>query len=261
MRLLVAFQTSDGSDFPTLAALKGLRSTQILEPGPQFGGFKWYLEEPVLAEDHAIFFNGVGFIPLWALYREKLTPECRELLARMMKDMLVYAKRVVDERKPYFPNEYLGYLLCAWFPAAWFGSPADAEEIAEILEQTADDWLKDGWGWGEHLSNIYGNVLLDELSLLLLFGDTLPASVRAKLLRLFHDLLRLEDHFEGGFPLMPSAEHNRWGLSWQSFPACFWHVNGAWGYTQWETVENGVRRCHPAEEIDPLSEIPLLRRA
>lgn len=41
------------------------------------------------------------------------------------------------------------------------------------------------------------------------------------------------------FPVMPSAEHHDWGLSWQSMPVAFWHQAGDWGYLQW-LVENAV---------------------
>ena len=51
------------------------------------------------------------------------------------------------------------------------------------------------------------------------------------------------------FPLMPTAEHSTWGLSWQCFPVALWSPSGVWGFFQWETVENGRRHSHPAREM------------
>lgn len=53
------------------------------------------------------------------------------------------------------------------------------------------------------------------------------------------------------FPIMPSAEHSSWGLSWQCFPVAFSRVESDWGFLQWETVENGVRRAQPANGGPP----------
>lgn len=48
------------------------------------------------------------------------------------------------------------------------------------------------------------------------------------------------------YPIMPDTEHPDWGLSWQSMPICYWNRNGDWAFLQWEAVENGTPRAHPA---------------
>ncbi|MCC6579353.1 MAG: hypothetical protein IT440_02865 [Phycisphaeraceae bacterium] len=48
------------------------------------------------------------------------------------------------------------------------------------------------------------------------------------------------------FPVMPEAEAQGWGLSWQSMPVAFWRNEGDWGYWQWATVEEGRLSAHPA---------------
>jgi hypothetical protein len=48
------------------------------------------------------------------------------------------------------------------------------------------------------------------------------------------------------FPVMPSAEHHEWGLSWQSMPVAYWQEAGDWGYFQW-LVENAAGLvAHPS---------------
>lgn len=229
-----------------------------------------------------------------------------------------------------------------------------AEEIEAHLGDAADVWQAQAWGWGEHLSEIYARIILDELLLLLLCDRELPDALRRKCQSLLDDLVWCEDAFAGGprvpairsyafasvpaatawrdwiqplpqdatfapsrasgerlatcctpfltasgrfwyplghvfhslgaaellprrrpvcgsfhvpcaghsaafvniqheirlgscerFPLMPSAEHATWGLSWQSFPVAIW-AEDLWGFLQWGTLEAGTRRLHPA---------------
>jgi hypothetical protein len=48
------------------------------------------------------------------------------------------------------------------------------------------------------------------------------------------------------FPIMPSAEHHDWGLSWQSMPVAFWQQSGAWAYLQWAITNPQGPIGHPA---------------
>jgi hypothetical protein len=200
--------------------------------------------------------------------------------------------------------------------------------------EAADYWRGNGWGWGEHMSDTYSWVCLQELSLLLLFARRLPEAVREAYRGLLADLLAIEDAFDGGvrvpairsyafakspqhvnyrdrvrpwdgtgpaadrgpalenlfaahgwhdlappraparrsvtvpcfggavavahnepdirlgsvsrYPVMPMAEHDTWGLCWQSFPVCFWRPGGDWGFLQWEVEAEGRTGAHPS---------------
>ncbi|MBI3986219.1 MAG: hypothetical protein HY343_04840 [Lentisphaerae bacterium] len=48
------------------------------------------------------------------------------------------------------------------------------------------------------------------------------------------------------YPIMEGIDQSQWGLAWQSFPFCFWHRRGDWGFLQWEVEEEGRVRAHPA---------------
>jgi len=400
MRLLVAAQAGCLDLVDVNAALKGLLRTQIRDEGHNRGRFLWYLEEKSPADDHAIFFNGMSLSALWSVGRDELGDEAQDLLADLLREMRFYAMRRVRARGIHYPNEFLGYVLCAWFPSELLGIGDDRDELVEVMGQAADFWMEHGWGWGEHLSDIYSNILHDELSLLLLLSKELPEELRKKLVELLRELLTIEDQFRGGprvpairsyaflesptyrsyrdhirplpedatfrksrssgsrldtcnapyetesggtwlplahalhalgwhemaasllvvppsparavpragcpdgevgavarteappvfgpgaqtrreggttsdafrdieircfqgaravahvrenvrlgslsrFPLMPTAEHATWGLSWQCFPVALWRP-GSWGYFQWEALEDGGLRSHPA---------------
>lgn len=48
------------------------------------------------------------------------------------------------------------------------------------------------------------------------------------------------------WPILPGAEHQGWGLSWQTFPAAFWRPAGDWGFLRFTTRVGEDLRAHPA---------------
>jgi hypothetical protein len=48
------------------------------------------------------------------------------------------------------------------------------------------------------------------------------------------------------WPLLPGAENQRWGLSWQTFPAAYWRPGGEWGFLRCTTRRDQDVRAHPA---------------
>lgn len=48
------------------------------------------------------------------------------------------------------------------------------------------------------------------------------------------------------WPLVPDTEHQRWGLSWQTFPAALWRPAGDWGFLRFTTRRGDDMRAHPA---------------
>ena len=60
----------------------------------------------------------------------------------------------------------------------------------------------------------------------------------------------IEDNIRLGsmsnYPIMDGIEHLTWGLSWQCYPVTLWKPQGDWAFLQWQTVEDGQVRAHPA---------------
>ncbi len=50
------------------------------------------------------------------------------------------------------------------------------------------------------------------------------------------------------WPILPGAEHQGWGLSWQTFPAAFWRPGGDWGFLRFTVRTGDDLRAHPALE-------------
>jgi len=336
-RLLTAAQIGALAQVPALAILSALRRMQVEEAGDRQGCFTWYWEESAPVDTNAAFFTGQSLIVLHRCYTEQLDAPCRVLLEEMLAGLRRWFRKCLDERMFYYPNKFLGDLICGWLLHEESDDATTLEAFAGVMHEAAEYWHTHGWGWGEHMSDCYAQVCLDELSLLLLLARCLPVPLREQYHGLFRELLAIEDQFNdtprvpalrsyaftaspthrnyretiaplpatlalselsnqprlgpiflelgwerlaspraprqsevtipcfggsvarahceddislGGisrFPLMLSADHPTWGLSWQCFPVAFWRAAGDWGFLQWSVSEEGVTRCHPAE--------------
>ncbi len=204
MKLLICAQRNDFTGVNAMRVLEGLRKTQFVGNSPNQGGFRWYIEETDLQDDHAVFFNGMSLLVLWAGHSDAFNTAERLLMRDILCDAGQFCLQRMRQDRVYYPNEYLGYAVCAYLAAEFFDDASSSlPEIIERLETSMDYWLANGWGWGEHLSNIYGRVCLDELSILLLFAEKLPDVLHAKAKQLFIDLHRLETEFHNG-PRVPT---------------------------------------------------------
>lgn len=337
-RLLVAAQAGQLSQVDVCKVLTAIREAQTTGTGPFRGVPRWFFEEPYLSDSNAAFFTGMGLLVLWQAHREQLDEECRTLLHDIFSELAHWFRRALDEKAYYYPNKYLGDLVCGWLLAEILDAPD--EEVAAwraVMLEAATYWHEQHWGWGEHLSDIYARVILDQLSVLLLLSERLPTDVRAAYQELFDEMLAIEDAYADGpriptfrsyaflrspefrhyrsriaplesdlgalitdagneapvgatlhargwhtlapppaprkinvqvpcfdgvvgqahvledirlgsasrVPLMPSAEHIVWGMSWMCFPVAFWRPAGDWGFLQWATVEDGHDHSHP----------------
>ncbi|MBN1864400.1 MAG: hypothetical protein JW808_05830 [Victivallales bacterium] len=335
-RLLLAAQLNQLAAVNTASILRALRGLQV-QSGERRGCMRWYLEEPGPVDTNAAFFAAFGLIPLRMCHGGELDTPSRETLDAILRDLRVWFDREAESRTFHYPNKFLGDVVCAWLLGEIEGAHSPA--LAGIMADAARYWHRHGWGWGEHMSDVYSRVCLDELSLLLLFSRHLPAELRVLYTGLLGELLAIDDAYGEGprvpairtydflnrpsripyrslirpattpstltmvqnmpllgslfhehgwerlapptaemrrgslcipcfgdthadawlapdirvggmrrYPLMASADHPAWGLSWQSMPAAFWSPDGVWGFWQWETAENGVVRAHPATD-------------
>ncbi len=198
-RLVIAAQLHalDKLPAPVARILAAIRRLQCLDGSPQHGCFKWFAEEPHPVDTNAAFFIGLNLIVLSAAYREQLPPPALAELDAMLGDLFFWFERESQTGALWYPNKYLGDLVCAWLLHEQVeDGPSDARLLA-AMESAADYWSAHHWGWGEHLSDCYTGVLFNELSALLLLSRRLPESVRAHYTRLLRELLAIEDAYGG----------------------------------------------------------------
>ena len=200
-RLLAAGLDGQLANLPVGRVLAALESMQDVA-GPRTGCFRWYHEDREVTDTNAAFFIGLPLIALRAEFAADLAAADRAVLDRMLNRLRTWCDREVASPVPRYPNKYLGDLVCAWLLAEQCGVSAPAELPARMLD-AARYWREQEWGWGEHLSDIYACICLDELSMLLLLSKRLPPDVRTAYEQLRDELLHIDDLYAGG-PRVPA---------------------------------------------------------
>ncbi|RRJ94335.1 hypothetical protein Ga0100231_008160 [Opitutaceae bacterium TAV4] len=198
-RLVIGAQLHaiDQLPVPVARILAGIRRLQWLDGSPQHGCFKWYAEEPHPVDTNAAFFIGLNLIILSAAYRGQLDTAALAELDAMLGDLFFWFERESLTEALWYPNKYLGDLVCAWLLHEQIENGQSDTRLLAAMESAADYWRTNHWGWGEHLSDGYTGILFNELSALLLLARRLPESVRTDYTRLLRELLAIEDAYGG----------------------------------------------------------------
>lgn len=202
-RLLNAARDGKMETVPALRVLKTIRSMQCLKKDDKYGCFRWYWEEPEVADTNAAFFVGIPLILLDRVYLDRLDPASRAQLKAILKDLKVWFDKEAATLTTIYPNKYMGDLVCDWLLNEALDITAGREKLEDIMRRAASDWREKHWGWGEHMSDGYAVVLMDELSMLLLVSKKLPADIRKDYQGLLNELLAIEDAY-GNRPRVPA---------------------------------------------------------
>ena len=187
------------------AVLQALRQMQVTDGGNRHGCLKWYWEEPRPVDTNAAFFTGLNLIVLRLGFPDQLAqwaPETRETLDAILADLSVWFDQTLERPSRYYPNKYMGDLVCRWLLIEALEQTADRPRVSREMLASAQYWQEENWGWGEHMSNIYATVLLDQISMLLQLSRDLPDTVRREYTKLRDELLAIEDAYGQG-PRVP----------------------------------------------------------
>ncbi len=183
--------------------LEGLASLQDRDEESEFFGcFRWYHEEPHIYDTNAAFFIGLNLIVLQKGYYEGLSERDSKCLRGMFEALDVWFDRQVAHATAFYPNKFLGDLVCSWLLKEILQREPGAK-LLSVMQESGEYWKTSPWGWGEHLSDPYSTIMLNELSCLLLIARQLPEDLRRLYTDLFHDLLAIDDAYTGG-PRVPA---------------------------------------------------------
>lgn len=232
-RIVLAAQLDQLDTFPLREVLQGLARMQDNAPeSPTFGCFRWYAEDTHCHDTNAAFFVGLNLLVLNAGYRRQLgSSECG-LLDKMFVGLDHWFDRSVQHAQFFYPNKFLGDLVCSWLLKEHLGTEGAACELKTAMAKSADYWAQSPWGWGEHLSDLYATIMLDELSALLLFAHRLPEALRKACQQLFENLLEIEDAYDGG-PRVPAIRS-------YAFNAAIDHRNYRASIRPWKTASEAL---------------------
>ncbi|WPJ96109.1 hypothetical protein SH580_00150 [Coraliomargarita algicola] len=183
--------------------LKALRELQVTDGSARHGCMQTYYEEDRPVDTNASFFIGLQLIALERTASQRLEPEAQVLLKDILADLAVWFRHEAKQRSYYYPNKYMGDLVCAWLlQEDVSATDADARQLLDIMEEAARYWADENWGWGEHMSDNYGPLLVEQLSTLLLFQRHLPDEVYAMYKQLFDELNTIAYMYRDG-PRVP----------------------------------------------------------
>lgn len=183
--------------------IKALRKLQCRDGSDRHGSFRWYSEETWVEDTNAAFFIGMPLIALDITAGHLLEPEAKAVLNDIFSDLGIWFEKSIEKRVFFYPNKYMGDIACAWLLQERVSlNEASLGKLKAAMREAADYWENQHWGWGEHMSDIYGGVLIDQLSMLLLLSRSFPDDLREIYSGLFHDLLAIEDAFHDG-PRVP----------------------------------------------------------
>lgn len=247
-RLLIAAQLGQLATFPTDAVLTAVRRAQHLASDDRRGCLRWYWEDTWPHDTNAAFFIGLDLIVLERRYAAELSAPARETLTATLRDLATwFDPHTSTAAMAFYPNKFLGDLVCAWLLREIHGrtSGGEADGLLDVMRESAAYWRDHRWGWGEHLSDPYAAIMLDQLSALLLLARELPGDVRALYLDLFRDLLWIDDVFSGG-PRVPTIRNYLFGA-----PAP--HLAYRDTVRLWTSTGDA---CHNREEIPHMFKTP-----
>lgn len=202
--LVIAAQLGQLDQLSPRAILQTIRSRQNLETGhPRFGNVCFHYEDGSIQDGNAGFFLGQSLAILGLEFFNDFDEESRALLLEISRDLAVCMNRDARSSSIYYPNKHLGDIVVAHLLSQFTNHAAQLHELDALLIFVAREYLANGWGWGEDLSDIYSKILIDEVSLMLCLARNISEEARAACLDLLRHLVVLEDQFGGG-PRVPA---------------------------------------------------------
>ncbi|MCL4202866.1 MAG: hypothetical protein KJ000_10235 [Pirellulaceae bacterium] len=196
------------------AVLHALRRMQVTDGGSRHGCLKWYWEEPRPVDTNAAFFTGLNLIVLRLGFPDqvqRLDADAQGTLEAILRDLSVWFDQTLSHPSRHYPNKYMGDLVCRWLLIEALGQQPQRNRVAAEMLESSRYWRDENWGWGEHMSNIYATVLLDQISVLLMLSRELPVEVRREYTELRDGLLAIEDAYGEGprAPMIRSYNFDR----------------------------------------------------
>ncbi|MFI4911808.1 MAG: hypothetical protein ACIAQZ_09105 [Sedimentisphaeraceae bacterium JB056] len=167
------------------------------------GCIKAHYEDENVTDSNFSFFVCRKLLLLKSCYSDQMTLQANKKLDQILDNFYSWFYGQSLEDSAYYPNKYLGDLVCVRLIQDI--SPKSKEEVVIInrrMMEASRYWKDHEWGWGEHMSNVYGGTCLDLLSQYLLFSKDKKSRVYKEYYSLLEELLNIEDLYDGG-PKIP----------------------------------------------------------
>lgn len=201
--LLIAAELNLWDELPTSDILAAIRSNQV-KTGELRGNFKWNHEDEAARDTHSGFFTILPLIVLYLEYPESLTTEQSEILRDIFDESLVWFranKSQLDEKRLRYPNVMLSEVTALWLVSEI--NHATNEDLESLVRGAFRYFRESNWGWGEHLSNLYGRIAQDALAIFLLYAERATPAMNYEAHAALQELINIEAQYAGG-PFVPT---------------------------------------------------------
>jgi hypothetical protein len=184
--------------------LRGIQSAQAKD-GPKRGCFWWKLEDGQIRDTNSGFFTGMALITLRCEFGGQLAPDDLAVLDTILRDSRPWFRSQTEsltEKELRYPNRCLGDLVCRWLLMELY-EPRNELETEQALANGLAYYQDSPWGWGEHLSDLYGKVCQGQLTALLAYAKRMPAGSATVCETLLRDTMATDALYAGG-PRVPT---------------------------------------------------------
>ncbi|MBP1964910.1 hypothetical protein [Paenibacillus aceris] len=185
-----------------LSALAELQLTD--DPtSPQYGAFRWYREETRLNDSNAAFFILMPLVVLRLLGGDRIPEDQRALLDLMLERGASWFAHELKQPILYYSNKIVsdGALLLAISKIC--SLPEHEQTSIDFFNRWLDYTSHRGWGWGENLSLIYIQIIMNALRIAMISLQTSHTELRMKLSSVMDDLIDYV-RFHGGCEFVPT---------------------------------------------------------
>ncbi|GGD80254.1 hypothetical protein [Paenibacillus nasutitermitis] len=149
-----------------LQILQSLADLQITDKtSSYYGAFRWYREETRVNDSNAAFFILMPLVVLRLYLEEKVPATHRELLDRMLDQGADWFEHELEEAILYYSNKIVsdGALLLAISKIR--SLPHHYQAGVAFFERWMDYTCCRGWGWGENISLVYIQIIMNALQI------------------------------------------------------------------------------------------------
>lgn len=205
-RMIIAGELGQLDQLPVTQIINAIAQMQLKRPGAHQGGMKWYQEDPDdnSTDSNASFFTGLGLITLWFEHQAHLSAQTQATMLEIFTGLReCFLNDKIGQRLFHCTNVIAGDLACAWLLSEILELQDRRDLLLEEIRDALTYWCENGFGFGEHLSDVYGRVSLTQLSSLLVYAKQLPDDVLVLLKKTINQLLAIDDAFADG-PRMPT---------------------------------------------------------
>ncbi len=249
-RLVHAGNLGQLDGMPADRVLATIRKAQQPD-GPRRGNFWWSWEDGQVTDQNSGFFTCIQLLALHFVYREHLAEAARADLDHMLSEArhwFGHKAYPITEDKLRYPNAYFGDVACLWLIAEKTGDVG--ADLTADLERVTRYYLDEDWGWGEHLSDMYSKIILNELFALLMWGRSVPGTVRENIEEMIRQIMAIDAAFAGG-PRVPAMRNKPMldrSLIGQGYEPPIWlrpYTDMFHGIFPWSTIAAIVASHYP----------------